>query len=170
MSLAEHLTELRQRLLKTTLATLVLGGASLYFARPIFGLLMRPVLDALRPGERALIYTSGIEEINVLMKVGLYCGVFLSMPVLLWQLWGFISPGLYPSERRYASPFVFFGSVAFILGGLFCYFAVLPSMFRFLLQSPETAAVEDRLNQARLRAQEAERLLSFGEFDRAAEV
>ena len=170
MSLGEHLTELRSRLFKATLATLALGGASLYFARPIFGLLMRPVLEALPVGQRALIYTSGIEEINVLMKVGLYCGVFLSMPVLLWQLWGFISPGLYPSERRYASPFVVFGSLAFLSGGLFCYFAVLPSMFKFLLQSPEAAALVEQLDAAKLKADEAERLLRFGEFDRAADL
>lgn len=170
MSLGEHLTELRSRLFKATLAALLLGGASLYFARPIFGLLMRPVLEALPVGHRALIYTSGIEEINVLMKVGLYCGVFLSMPVLLWQLWGFISPGLYPSERRYASPFVVFGSLAFLAGGLFCYFAVLPSMFRFLLQSPEAAELVEQLDAAQLKAEETERLLRFGEFERAAEA
>ena len=65
---------------------------------------MKPVLAALPPGSKSLVYTSGIEEINVLMKVGLYCGIFLTTPVILWQLWGFVSPGLYPQERRYASP------------------------------------------------------------------
>ncbi len=144
MSLAEHLTELRARLVKCTLAVLVLGGVSLVFARPIFGLLMKPVLAALPPDARSLIYTSGIEEMNVLMKVGVYCGIFLTTPVILWQIWGFVSPGLYPEERRYASPFVVFGSLAFMLGAAFCYFAVLPSMFQFLLNEEEAAAVEDR--------------------------
>jgi sec-independent protein translocase protein TatC len=99
LSLAQHLGELRSRLLRCTLAVLVLGILGLVFARPIFGALMRPVLDALPPGQRSLIYTSGIEELNVLMKVGLYAGIFLSTPVILWQLWGFVSPGLYPAER-----------------------------------------------------------------------
>src|SRR4051794_3175675 len=102
MSLMEHLQELRGRLVKCSLGVVVLGLASLAFAKPIFGLLMRPVLQALPPDARSLIFTSGIEEINVLMKVGVYAGVFLSTPVILWQLWGFVSPGLYPSERRYA--------------------------------------------------------------------
>ncbi|HZA50106.1 MAG TPA: twin-arginine translocase subunit TatC, partial [Myxococcaceae bacterium] len=90
MSLADHLTELRKRLLRVAVAVLVLGIGALVFARPIFGLLMSPVLDALPPEARSLIYTSGIEEINVLMKVGLYSGIFLSTPVLLWEVWGFV--------------------------------------------------------------------------------
>ncbi|AGC47792.1 Sec-independent protein translocase TatC [Myxococcus stipitatus DSM 14675] len=163
----EHLSELRGRLMKCTLAVLVLGAASLLFAKPIFGVLMRPVLDALPEGNRALIYTSGIEEINVLMKVGVYCGIFLTTPVILWQIWGFVSPGLFPEERRYAAPFVAFGSLAFILGASFCYFAVLPSMFKFLLNEEETLALEQRLDTARLRADDALRFLRVGDAERA---
>ena len=76
MSLAEHLTELRKRLMRVTGAVLVLGVVSLMYARPLFAVLMRPVLEALPEAQRSLIYTSGIEEINVLMKIGLYAGVF----------------------------------------------------------------------------------------------
>jgi sec-independent protein translocase protein TatC len=170
MSLAEHLTELRSRLLRCTLAVLVLGAISLIFAKPIFGLLMKPVLAALPPEGRALIYTSGIEEINVLMKVGVYCGIFLTTPVILFQIWGFVSPGLYPEERRYAMPFVAMGSVAFILGALFCYFAVLPSMFKFLLNEEEALAVESRLDTARLRTDDALRFLRLGDAERAGQL
>ncbi|HVG62862.1 MAG TPA: twin-arginine translocase subunit TatC [Hyalangium sp.] len=170
MSLSEHLTELRSRLLKCTLAVLVLGAISLIFAKPIFGLLMKPVLAALPPEGRALIYTSGIEEINVLMKVGVYCGIFLTTPVILFQIWGFISPGLYPEERRYAMPFVAMGSVAFLLGAMFCYFAVLPSMFRFLLNEEEALAVERRLDTAKLRAEDALRFLRLGDAERAGQL
>ncbi|WP_225411152.1 twin-arginine translocase subunit TatC [Stigmatella hybrida] len=170
MSLAEHLTELRQRLMKCTLAVLVLGTISLLFAKPIFGILMRPVLAALPPESRALIYTSGIEELNVLMKVGVYCGIFLTTPVILWQIWGFVSPGLYPEERRFASPFVFLGSMAFFLGAMFCYFAVLPSMFKFLLNEEETAALESRLDTGRLRTEDTLRFLRVGEVERAGQL
>src|SRR4051794_27174931 len=114
MSLADHLGELRGRILKCVMAVGVFGVVSLIFARPIFWFLMKPVLVALPADGRALIYTSGIEEINVLMKVGLYCGVFLTTPVILWQLWGFVSPGLFPHERKFATPFVIFGSAAFM--------------------------------------------------------
>ncbi|WNG20267.1 twin-arginine translocase subunit TatC [Cystobacter fuscus] len=170
MSLMEHLSELRSRLIKCIAAVFVLGAVSLVFARPIFGLLMRPVLDALPPDGRALVYTSGIEEINVLMKVGVYCGIFLTTPVLLWQIWGFVAPGLYPEERRYASPFVFMGTLAFLLGGLFCYFAVLPSMFQFLLNEEESTATAQRLDVGRLRADDALRFLSIGEAERAGRL
>ncbi|MCY1081358.1 twin-arginine translocase subunit TatC [Archangium lansingense] len=167
MSLAEHLTELRSRLLKCTLAVLVLGAAALVFAKPIFGVLMKPVLDALPAEGRSLVYTSGIEELNVLMKVGVYCGIFLTTPVILMQIWGFVSPGLYPDERRYAGPFVFLGSSAFLAGALFCYFAVLPSMFKFLLNDEEGLAISQRLDVGRLRADDALRFLRIGDAERA---
>lgn len=170
MSLMEHLEELRSRLLKITVAVLVLGVVSLVFARPIFGILMKPVLEALPVEGRALVYTSGIEEINVLMKVGLYCGLFLTTPVILWQLWAFVSPGLYPHERRYAAPFILFGSVAFITGALFCYFVLLPSMFQFLLQSGDSGPLADRLEVARLREAEVIRYVRLGELDEAGEL
>jgi sec-independent protein translocase protein TatC len=168
LSLAEHLGELRSRLLRCTLAVLGLGVIGLVLARPIFGLLMRPVLAALPPGQQSLIYTSGIEELNVLMKVGLYAGIFLSTPVILWQLWGFVAPGLYPAERRYAAPFVLIGSLAFLAGASFCYLVLLPTMFRFLLTG-EAAPIQARVEQVQAREGEVLRLLRLGEFDRAAE-
>jgi sec-independent protein translocase protein TatC len=168
LSLAEHLGELRSRLLRCTLAVLVLGILGLVFARQIFGALMRPVLDALPPGQQSLIYTSGIEQLNVLMKVGLYAGVFLSTPIILWQLWGFVSPGLYPAERRYAAPFVLLGTLAFLAGAAFCYFVLLPTMFRFLLTG-EAAPIQARVEQVQAREAEVLRLVSLGAFERAAQ-
>lgn len=167
MSLMEHLAELRSRLMKCTGAVLVLGVVALLFARPIFGFLMRPVLDALPPDARSLVYTSGIEELNVLMKVGVYCGIFLTTPVILWQLWGFVSPGLYPEERKFAAPFVALGSVAFLVGASFCYFVVLPSMFQFLLNEETAAAIEQRLEVGQLRGEVALRYLRVGDPERA---
>jgi sec-independent protein translocase protein TatC len=167
MSLMEHLTELRSRLLKCTVAVAILGAVALLFARPIFGLLMKPVLDALPPEARSLVYTSGIEELNVLMKVGVYCGIFLTTPVILMQIWGFVSPGLYPEERKFAAPFVALGSVAFMLGAAFCYFAVLPTMFQFLLNEEKATAVEQRLDTGRLRSEDALRFLRIGDPERA---
>ena len=170
MSLFDHLAELRTRLFKVTIAVLVLGAVSLVFARPIFGFLMQPVLDALPPDARSLIYTSGIEEINVLMKVGLYVGVFLATPVLLWQLWGFVAPGLYDTERRMAAPFVLSGTVAFVLGLAFCYFAILPPMFSFLLNEPDAVAVETRLDHALQQEGDALRYARLGAWERAGQL
>ncbi len=168
MSLLEHLGELRQRLLRVTIAVLVLGVAALVFARELYGLLMRPVLVSLPPEAASLVYTSAIEEINVLMKIGLYSGVFLATPVLLFQIWKFVSPGLYDTERKFAGPFIFFGTLAFITGASFCYFLVLPKMFEFLLQKEDARAILTRLDTARLREEDAVRYLRLGEVDRSA--
>lgn len=167
MSLAEHLTELRSRLLRVTISVLVLGGVSLVFAREVYGFLMRPVLLALPPEASALVYTSAIEEINVLMKVGLYAGVFCSTPVLLFQIWGFVSPGLYENERKLAGPFVVFGTLAFLAGAAFCYFVLLPQMFGFLLREPASVALEARLEAARLREQDIVRWIALGDVERS---
>jgi sec-independent protein translocase protein TatC len=167
MSLMEHLAELRVRLLRFTIAVLVLGFGSLIFARELYGLLMRPVLLALPPDSAALVYTSAIEELNVLMKIGLYAGVFLSTPVLLWQVWGFVAPGLYEQEKKLAGPFIFFGSVAFLGGALFCYLVVLPQMFTFLLQKEDASAIQRRLDVARLREGDMLRYLRLGDLDHA---
>lgn len=163
MSLMEHLGELRTRLLRFTIAVLVLGLGSLIFARELYGLLMRPVLLALPPDAASLIYTSAIEEINVLMKIGLYAGVFLSTPVLLWQIWGFVAPGLYEHERKMAGPFIVFGTLAFLAGALFCYFLLLPQMFQFLLQKEDASAIQQRLDTSRLREEDALRYLRLGQ-------
>lgn len=167
MSLMEHLSELRKRLMRVTIFVLVLGLGSLVFAREIYGLLMRPVLLSLPPEAASLIYTSAIEELNVLMKIGLYSGLFLSTPVLLWQIWGFVSPGLYENERKLAAPFIVFGTLAFIAGALFCYFVLLPQMFTFLLQKEDASAITRRLDTARLHEEDALRLLRLGDFERA---
>lgn len=167
MSLMEHLGELRTRLLRFTIAVLVLGSASLIFARELYGILMRPVLLSLPPDASALVYTSAIEEINVLMKIGLYAGVFLSTPVLLWQIWGFVAPGLYENERKLAGPFIFFGTLSFLAGALFCYFVLLPQMFTFLLQKEGAAAITRRLTAAKLQEADAVRFLRLGDFERA---
>ena len=167
MSLMEHLGELRKRLLRVTIAVLILGLGSLIFAREVYGLLMRPVLMALPSDAAALVYTSAIEEINVLMKIGLYAGIFLSTPVLLWQIWGFVSPGLYENERKLAGPFIVFGTLAFLAGATFCYLVLLPQMFTFLLQKEVATAITARMTSARLHEEDAVRYLRLGDFQRS---
>lgn len=168
MSLFEHLAELRTRLLRVTIAVVVLGILSLTFAREIYGFLMRPVLMSLPSASAQLIYTSAIEELNVLMKIGLYAGVFMSTPVLLWQIWSFVAPGLYDNEKKLAAPFIVFGTLAFIAGAAFCYFVLLPQMFQFLLQREDVAVITQRIDTGRLREQDAMRYLSLGDLDHAS--
>ncbi len=167
MSLFEHLNELRSRLFKVTIGVFVLGALSLAFASTLYQVLMRPVLQSLPPDAASLIYTSAIEEINVLMRIGFYGGLFLSAPIILWQIWGFISPGLYENERKFAGPFVFAGTAAFVGGAAFCYFLVLPPMFQFLLQKEDVALAQKRVDVSRLQAADALRFVRLGDFDRA---
>ncbi len=170
MTLMEHLGELRARLFKIVIGVLLLGGASLFFSRELFGLLMRPVLQALPEASQSLVYTSAIEEVNVLLKIGLYSGLFLSTPLVLWQAWGFVAPGLYDREKKYAGPFIFFGTVTFVVGAAFCYLLVLPSMFQLLLESESAAALQQRIAVAQLREQDMLRFVRAGDLARAGEV
>jgi sec-independent protein translocase protein TatC len=132
-------------------------------ARAIYGWLMRPVLLALPPGSDALVFTSAVEELNVLLKVGLYSGVCLATPVALWQLWGFVAPGLHSNERRLAGPFVVGGTLAFVTGSLFCYLAMLPPMFSFLLRDAGQMERETDLERLSLREQRALAALRSGD-------
>ncbi len=168
MSLMDHLVELRKRVLQITLVVLGLGIVSMAMARPIYGLLMRPILMALPEQASSLVYTSAIEEINVLMKIGLYSGLFLSTPVVLFHIWGFVAPGLYAAERRFALPFIVFGSLAFVAGAMFCYFILLPQMFGFLLKNEDVASIQTRINLAKYREEDVIRLWRLGEVDRSS--
>ena len=167
MTLLDHLTELRARLWKAIVAIAIFGGLSLAYARSLFEILMRPVLAALPEDARALVYTSGIEEINVLLKVGMYAGLFLAMPVILFQLWQFVAPGLYLHERKLVAPFVTVGTVFFVGGAVFCYFAVLPTMFKFLLTEGDEHEVRNRATAARAADGDAARLLLLGDTEGA---
>jgi sec-independent protein translocase protein TatC len=104
------------------------------------------------------------------MKVGLYCGIFLTTPVILWQIWGFVSPGLFEKEKKMAAPFVLFGSLAFMTGASFCYFMILPTMFQFLLNDEDSAELSQKLDKTRMMEQDALRFLRIGEGARADEI
>src|SRR5438046_2282750 len=104
------------------------------------------------------------------MKVGLYGGVIAAAPVVLWQIWGFVSPGLYPGERKLAIPFVVSGTFAFLAGAAFCYFIMLPKMFEFLLREESSVALAGRLDTAHLREEEAMRYLRLGDVGEAGKL
>lgn len=163
MPLGEHLAELRTRLFRTVIAIAALAGVGWWQARAIYGWLMRPVLLALPPGSDALVFTSAVEELNVLLKVGLYSGICLATPVALFQLWGFVAPGLHSNERRLAGPFVIGGTLAFVAGSLFCYLAMLPPMFSFLLRDAGQMEREADLERLALREQRALAALRAGD-------
>jgi sec-independent protein translocase protein TatC len=133
MSFLEHLRELRGRLIRCLVGIGVGSGVGLWFSTQIFHFIMRPVLAALPEGQRKLHPTAIMEKFTVYLKVGLYAGIFLASPVVLWQLWKFISPGLVQREKRYAIPFVLVGTIFFLAGGVFCYLVILPPALSYLV-------------------------------------
>lgn len=126
MPVIGHLEELRGRLIKVTWT--VLGGMVLAYTVSdiLVGWLRRPL-------EGDLYFFSPTEAFWVTMKVSFIAGLFLSLPVILYQIWRFVSPGLLPHERRYALPFVILGCLFFVLGLVFCYFVVVPLALNFLV-------------------------------------
>jgi len=132
MSLMQHLDEFRRRLVRS-LAAVAIGFFICWgFARQIFDFLARPIYKFLPEGEK-LAFLGVTDPFLLYVKVAALAGVFLTAPVILYQAWRFITPGLYRKERRYAIPFVFFGSLFFLGGGAFAYFVAFPFAVEFLL-------------------------------------
>jgi sec-independent protein translocase protein TatC len=129
MPFMEHLGELRVRIMRALYGLLVGTAIALPFSERIVDWLARPVT---RLGYE-LVFTAPAEAFWVQMKVGLIAGMFIAAPVILWQVWGFIAPGLHQHEKKYAVPFVLIGSIMFILGGAFSLFVVTPYALTFLL-------------------------------------
>jgi sec-independent protein translocase protein TatC len=129
MPFMEHLGELRVRIMRALIGVLIGALIPLYFSQRIVDWLAQPVT---RLGHE-LVFTAPAEAFWVQMKVGLVCGLFLSAPVVLWQVWAFVSPGLHAHEKKYAVPFVLVGSVMFLAGGAFALFVVVPYALTFLL-------------------------------------
>ena len=126
MPVTGHLGELRVRLIKVIGAVLGAMVAAYFFSDVLIRWLRRPLAGD-------LYFFSPTEAFWVTMKVSFFAGLFLSLPVILYQIWRFISPGLLPRERRTALPFVILGCLFFILGLLFCYFVVFPFALNFLV-------------------------------------
>jgi sec-independent protein translocase protein TatC len=129
MPFMEHLGELRVRIVRSLYGVLAGAAIALPFSQKIVDWLALPVT---RLGYE-LVFTAPAEAFWVQMKVGLFAGLFLSAPVILWQVWAFVAPGLHRHERKYAAPFVIVGSLMFLLGGSFALYVVTPYALTFLL-------------------------------------
>lgn len=131
MPLTEHLRELRSRLIKSIVALLIGTGVAFYFASYIFEILKEPVKRSYPKVE--LITLSPTEPLFILLKISVVFGFILSLPIILYQLWRFVEPALYPNEKRLIIPLTFFSIILFLLGGAFSYFLALPMALKFLL-------------------------------------
>jgi sec-independent protein translocase protein TatC len=167
MPLTAHLEELRWRLIKALVAVAIAFLAAFNFADWCFEVLTRPLL-AINAGSASdasvvhLIGTGVAEAFFTKLKVSLIAGIFVASPVILYQIWGFVAPGLYDTEKRYARPFVFFGTFFFVAGGWFCYVAVLPVGYRFFMEQYSGIGVHPEIRISEYLSFTTRMLLAFG--------
>ncbi|BDC48150.1 hypothetical protein F183_A04660 [Bryobacterales bacterium F-183] len=136
MSFLEHLEELRTRIIRALMGFVGAFAFSLIFANDIWRVISEPAIAALRnlKYNPQLIAITPMEQFQTIwVKAPMVVSIFLASPIVLWQVWGFISPGLYKRERRWAIPFILCTSGLFITGGLFAYFVVFRFGLEFLL-------------------------------------
>jgi sec-independent protein translocase protein TatC len=144
MSFLEHLEELRRRIILAAAGIAIGFFACWWKWEAIYGFMQKPILQALRKNgfSQGLIYLNPTEPFNMSMKIALLTGLFLASPWVLWQVWQFISPGLYRHEKKYVLPFMFSTVALFIAGGWFGYRIVYPAALDFLIQYGKNASVQ----------------------------
>ncbi|MFB6350797.1 MAG: twin-arginine translocase subunit TatC, partial [Bradymonadaceae bacterium] len=134
MGLLEHLAELRQRLIYAIAWIIVGFVVAWFFHDQLFQWMLVPLQQGAPEIEAAQMHHKDLAEpIYVFLKLSLLAGAFLAAPGILYNIWKFIAPGLYDSERKLVWPFVIFGTLFFLIGASFCYFIVLPYGYNFLL-------------------------------------
>lgn len=141
MPLLDHLIELRTRLIWSVVAFLIAFVVCYHFSREVYAFLAQPLADALHQqsgGDRRLIFTALTEAFFTYLKVAFFGAAFVSFPIVATQIWLFVAPGLYRSEKRALLPFLVATPVLFLLGAALAYYFIFPVAWRFFL-SFETA-------------------------------
>jgi sec-independent protein translocase protein TatC len=147
MPLIGHLTELRNRILRCVIAVLLIFAALFYFSQDIYALVAAP-LRAYLPAGATMIATGVASPFLTPFKLTLVVALFLAMPVVLQQIWGFIAPGLYRHEKRIAVPLLVSSILLFYAGMAFAYFVVFPIMFGFFASvTPEGVSMMTDIGQ-----------------------
>jgi sec-independent protein translocase protein TatC len=131
MTFLEHLEELRVRLIHVVAALIVGFGLCWQFHDRLFVFLTSPLRRAYPQVE--FIFTSPSEALMLHMKMAFFVGIFVAAPYILYQVWAFVSPGLYPHEKAYAAPFIAAGTFFFLAGAAFGHFFLFPLTFRFMV-------------------------------------
>jgi sec-independent protein translocase protein TatC len=145
-TLLSHLVELRSRLLVIAAAVVIAFVVLLPFSRDIFTLVSEPLREVL-PGN-AMIATAVASPLLTPFKLTFFAALFLVMPIVLFQVWNFIAPGLYKNEKRFAIPLLATSIVLFYLGIAFAYFVVFPLIFGFFTSiAPEGVEVQTDITQ-----------------------
>jgi sec-independent protein translocase protein TatC len=160
MSLLEHLGELRDRVVRSGASVLICFLVAWPFVDHVFSFLVSPARPYFPEGT-SFIFTRPAEKFMVDLKLALFTALFASTPVLSWQAWRFIAPGLYRKERAAVLPFAFFSTSFFLGGAAFCYWLVLPWTMQFFL-GMGTEDVQPMINISDYLGFATSMLLSFG--------
>ncbi|MGE3261491.1 MAG: twin-arginine translocase subunit TatC [Bacteriovoracia bacterium] len=137
----DHLEELRARLMNCLYALLATSLVGYLVRMPVLDFLKAPLFKALPPERQHLYFTGMFESFFNHLQISLLVGVFLGSPYFVYQIWGFISPGLHGHEKKLATPFILAATLFFFLGAAFAYYLVLPLGFKFFLEFGQPADV-----------------------------
>ncbi|OGR61299.1 MAG: twin arginine-targeting protein translocase TatC [Desulfobacula sp. RIFOXYB2_FULL_45_6] len=158
----EHLTELRDRLIRSAIAVGVGFCIAYFFKERLFEILTAPLVKAIGEDPNTqMIFTGLPEAFFTYMKVAFLAGIAASTPILFYEFWMFVSPGLYRNERKYIFPIVLLTFIFFIIGSSFAYFIVFPYGFQFFLGF-STDSIHAMLSMKEYLAFSSKMLLAFG--------
>ena len=134
-SFVSHLSELRQRLLKSFIFLLFTFIISYLFSEEIYKFLVKPYSEAILENNlnRRLIFTALHEAFLTYLKVAFFTSIFLTSPIFLTQIWKFVAPGLYNNEKKALLPYLIATPILFILGGVLVYYLIMPLAIKFFL-------------------------------------
>lgn len=142
-----HIAELRKRLGYIIITVIVMFVISFYFYEPILEWMMKP-LKAVLPEQASMIATGVPEAFFTALKVSFFTAFIISLPMIFWQLWLFVAPGLYANEKKFIVPFTFFATLMFVMGAAFAYYIVVPFGFEFLVNFGNTLVnVAPKINE-----------------------
>lgn len=145
-TLLSHLIELRTRLLRIAFSVLIVFLILLPWADDIFAMVSEPLREVLPGGQ--MIATQVASPLLTPFKLAFFTALFIAMPIVLYQIWAFVAPGLYRKEKRFAMPLLASSIVLFYLGIAFAYFVVFPLMFGFFTSiAPEGVEVQTDISQ-----------------------
>ena len=146
-SLSNHLLELRNRLLKVIVLFMIFAAVGLPFAGNIYEIVASP-LNSVLPNGSTMIATEVSSPVMAPIKLVFYLALLLSMPWLFYQVWMFVSPGLYKDEKKFAGPLMLSTVVLFFSGVLFAFYIVCPIIFKFFIGiTPDSIVVMTDINQ-----------------------
>jgi len=143
MPFLEHLEELRWRIIKSIASVVIAMMAAFPFTGKLLNLLTLPNAHLKEPAELIFLKPTGMLMVRI--EIAITVGVIVSLPIIFYQIWQFVMPGLYPSERKYLLPGLLFTTLCFLGGASFCYFVLIPNVLPFLFNLG-TASISPKIN------------------------